>query len=78
MFRKGLLSSFYIQDKLIPEGITGILIGISPESVWRVGCEGLLQTTGSASLGAKEQGHGRGVEKGSVGAFMLGGGREIR
>lgn len=42
------------------------------------GVEGLLQTTGSASLGAKEQGHGRGVEKGSVGAFMLGGGREIR
>lgn len=34
-----------------------------------MGCEGLLQTTGSASLEAKEPGHGREVGKGKCGCI---------
>lgn len=75
MIRKGLLSSFYIQDKLIPKGDyrkDGILIGISAE--WggggREGGErGLLQTKGSKSLEMKELGRGREGREG--GAWML-------
>lgn len=70
MIRKGLLSPFYIQDKLIPKGDyrkDGILIGISAEGGGREGGEGgLLQTKGSKSLEMKELGCGREGREGGV------------